>query len=422
MEHALGAATASPAGSAGRAARPARRRAAVEAAFVGFASAAIAGVASAECPRFARLSEGLPTIGEWRTHPALGDVNGDGHPDLAGLPRKGSGPGVWLFEVPGRWRAASTGLAIPGFSCGVGVDLADVNRDGHPDLGVADHCRGLFVFLGDGAGGWRMSTPPPHATSGHEDLEFGDLNGDGRMDLVAVGSSQGGVVLYLGDGRGGWKGAEAGLPDGVGNDLALGDIDGDGDLDVAAAVVAADPGPKLRATARKQPVVWINDGAASRFRSVSDGLPDEGDFRGVALGDLDGDGLLDLAISAGAWPGRPPLLVFRNAGPRGWKPAASGHPGSEPGGVFEAVELADLDRDGKLDLIAVSHHDAGVRVWRGDGKGGFATCPETGLPAGRSELRGWGLAVGDVNGDGKPDLAAGFGRGDSGALEVWAQR
>ncbi len=385
-------------------------------------SAALAAAAAAECPRFAPLSDGLPTTLEWRTHPALGDVNGDGRNDLAALPRKGVGPGAWLFGAPGRWREASTGLAIPGFSCGVGVDLADVDGDGHLDLGVADHCHGLFVFLGDGAGGWRMAAAPPRATGGHEDLEFGDLNGDRRVDLVAVGSSHGGIVLFLGDGRGGWQRGEVDLPEGFGNDVALGDIDRDGDLDIAAAVVAADPGAQRRASARKQPVVWLNQGAASAFRSASDGLPDEGDFRGVALGDLDGDGLLDLAISAGVWPGRPPLLVFRNEGPRGWKPAATAHPEAEPGAVFEGVELADLDRDGKLDLVAVSHRDGGIRVWRGDGSGGFAACRETGLPSGRSELRGWGLAVADVNGDARPDVAAGFGRGASGALEVWAQR
>jgi hypothetical protein len=403
-----------------RAAQNLRRSACVAVALAVVASAELAG--AAECPRFRPFSDGLPTSREWRTHPALGDVNADGRLDVAGLPRKGPGPGVWLLEAAGRWRAASTGLAFPEPSCGVGVDLADVNGDGHLDLGAADHCHGLFVFLGDGAGSWRLGAAPPRATGGHEDLEFGDLDGDGRADLVAVGSSHGGISLFRGDGRGGWQPAEAGLPGGFGNDVALGDIDRDGQLDIAAAVVDDASGRDPKAATRKQPVVWLNGGAAKSFRSASDGLPDEGDFRGVALGDVDADGLLDLAISAGVWPGRPPLLVFRNDGARGWKPAASAHPESEPGTVFEGVALADLDRDAKLDLVAVSHRDAGIRVWRGDGRGGFAACRGTGLPSGRTELRGWGLAVADLNGDGKPDLAAGFGRGGAGALEVWTQR
>ena len=49
-------------------------------------------------------------------------------------------------------------------------------------------------------------------------------------------------------------------------------------------------------------------------------------------------------------------------------------------------------------------------------------CAETGLPKGRTELRGWGLAVADLNRDGRPDIAAGFGRNSAGSLEVWVQR
>ena len=90
--------------------------------------------------------------------------------------------------------------------------------------------------------------------------------------------------------------------------------------------------------------------------------------------------------------------------------------------AYEGVKLVDLDLDGRLDLVAVRHQDAGIDVWRGDGKGGFAACRETGLPRGRTQLRGWGLAVGDLDRDGRPDLAAGFGRDGAGSLEVWVQR
>jgi hypothetical protein len=166
--------------------------------------------------------------------------------------------------------------------------------------------------------------------------------------------------------------------------------------------------------------VWIAEGQG-RFRLHAAGLPEEGDFRGVALGDVNGDGFLDLAISAGTWPGRPTLLVYLGAREKDWQPAPGGHPESAASDVFEGVELADLDGDGRLDLVAVSHMDAGLRVWRGKGDGSFERCEDTGLPSGREDVRGWGLSVGDVNGDRRPDLVYGYGRVGKGAIEAWVQ-
>lgn len=370
------------------------------------------------CPRFASLSEGLPQRGEWRTHPALRDVNGDGHPDLSALPNRERGPGVWLFAAPGRWAAASTGLVVPGDACGGGVDLADVNGDGHLDLGVADHCRGLFVFLGDGAGRWRLGAGPYGATRGHEDLRFGDLTGDGRADLVAVAAREGGLPVFRGDGRGGFERVEVGLPGGFGLDVDLGDVDRDGHLDIAAAFVAAEPDPRTPAQ-RRLPVVWRNDGSG-RFRTASEGLPDDGSFRSVALGDADGDGLLDLAL-ASMQPRRAPLLVYLNTG-GSWRAPEGGHPDADRDAAIGGIAFADFDRDGHLDLAGVDRFAAGIRLWRGDGTGRFHACKGTGLPDARAPLRAWGLAVADVDADGRPDIAAGFAGAEAGGLEVWAQR
>jgi hypothetical protein len=360
---------------------------------------------AAGCPRFVARSEGLPTAREWRTHPALGDVDADGDLDLAALPRKGRGPGVWLYQPHGAWQPASTGLVVPGFTCGVGVDLADA-----------------FVYLGDGKGVWSMQELPAmeRDLTGFEDLAFGDLNDDGHVDIAAVGSSRGGIAVFHGDGRGGWTRANTTLPRrGRGNDLKLADVDGNGHLDVVSAFVAAHEEVREEG-GRRLPVLWLNDGAGG-FRSASDGLPDEGDFRSVAVGDVDGDGDVDLAISGGFWPGRPPLLVYLNDGEARWRASPGGHPESPPDEVYEGIELADFDGDGHLDLVGVSHRDAGIRIWAGDGAGSWNSCASTGLPGARDELRGWGVVVGDLTGDGRPDLAAGFGRNSAGSLEAWTQ-
>jgi len=376
--------------------------------------------ASPSCPSFVASSEGLPTTAEWRTHPAFGDANGDGRTDVAGMPRKGQGPQVFMGDGRGRWESQSRGLKIPGFSCGVGVDFADVDEDGHLDLGVADHCGGVFVFHGNSEGVWRMSSSPliQRTRHGFDDVMFGDVNGDGHQDIALSGSFRGGVVILYGDGSGDFaRRADGVIDSGFGPDVTLGDINRDGMLDIATTTTGIDHTPYREK--RRLPTVWLSE-PSGRYRLAANGIPDEGDFRGVALGDVNEDGYLDLAISAGRWPGRSPLLVYLGDGGERWRPSPAGAI-ETPETVYEAVELADLDRDGHLDLVAVDYREAGIDVWMGDGRGGFERCSESGLPAGREELRGWGLAVGDANGDGLLDLAAGFGKGTKGSLEVWVQ-
>jgi hypothetical protein len=374
------------------------------------------------CPRFESASEGLPTVGEWRTYPDLGDVNGDGRLDVAAYPRKERGPGVWLVDRKLEWTAASGGLVVPGFSCGVGVDLADVNGDGHLDLGVADHCQGLFVFLGDGGKSWRLSASVlERDRRGYEHLQFGDLDKDGHRDLVAIGSFRGGLAVFRGDGKGNFRPRppeETGLPDfGRGSDLYLGDVNGDGILDLAAAYSGAGgrrPPPGLHRN-----YVWLGD-SEGRFRPAATKLFRDGRAFGVALGDVNGDGHGDLAVTRDR--GRPlQVYLWSPEVDAGWLPALEGLPG-EGTARLQDVEITDITGDGHADLVATDHRRSGIRVWRGDGTGAWQECEDTGLPRGREEVLGWGLAVGDVDRDGRSDIAAGFGRNAEGSLEVWVQR
>ena len=381
------------------------------------------GVAQAggNCPRFVPRSQGLPTVGEWRTHPAIGDVNGDGHPDIAGLPRKGRGPVVWLGDGKGGWTQAATGLLIPGFSCGVGVGFADVNGDGHLDLGAADHCNGLFVFLGDGKGLWKLGPSVTRDVGhGYQDMVFTDLNGDGHVDIAAIGSFDGGIEAFLGDGQGHWKLASMGLPEsGRGSYIKVGDVNEDGRPDIVASFVDGLPRALPRGMSRN--LVWLSQ-PSGRFEPSTPEIPPDVTWNGVALGDVNGDGHLDLALSSVLWPGGPPLSVYLGDGGKHWRAAQEGLPAADPKTRFDGVELADLDGDGHLDLVAVSAPDAGIRVWMGDGQGHWKECEDTGLPHGRNDLWGYGLAVRDLDGDGRPDIAAGFGLKGNGSLEVWLNR
>jgi hypothetical protein len=371
------------------------------------------------CPRFVSRSAGLPTDVEWRTRPVLADLNGDGRLDLAGHPRKARRPYVWLAGPDGGWTEASRGLVMPGFTCGIGVDLADVDEDGHLDLGVADHCNGLFVFLGDGAGGWRLGASPMlDQKNNYDDLAFGDLDADGHPDLVAVGSTHGGFVVRLGDGKGGWRRADLGLPrHGRGFDLELADVNRDGRPDVLAAFDEEEAGP--HEPRPRFNVAWVSDGNG-RYRPAPEGFPEHGKYWGVSAGDVNGDGLVDLALANDSFPDRAPIEVYLGDGGKSWTPAQSGLPGTNPEGAFHTgIDLGDVDGDRDLDLVAMRHQGGAVVLWLNDGKGAWTRCEQSGLPMKGGDQRGWGVTVRDVDGDGRGDVIAAFGREGGGSLEVW---
>lgn len=371
--------------------------------------------------------EGLPPkapLPIWKSTPVFADVNGDGFVDLAVMSRLGEGTQVWLGNGKGRWQDSSKGLG-PAESCGGGVAAGDINKDGALDLAVADHCHGVFVYLGDGKGHWTAATEDlnpkisqqldvskegENTFTGAEDLALGDVNEDGFLDLVAVASDEGGVTVYLGDGSGkSWREAEAtGLPSaenpepgdlengGWANQVRLQDVDGDGHLDVVASYYS---GPR----------VWRGNGKG-QWQDYSEGLPRPmmgGLFRGLALGDVNKDGRLDLAV-ANTINGPEVFLQTKQGS---WQRTPDVMPAMQGGA--ESVDLGDLDQDGHLDLVVGGRLETkgtgyGLFILRGDGKDGWSEPQGTGLPATGLPFT-WGITVADVNGDSWLDFAVGTG-------------
>jgi len=181
--------------------------------------------------------------------------------------------------------APGSPIAVAGGPQNVGV--GDVNGDGKPDLVVPCAKKQTAVLLGDGRGGFRPAPGSPFdtAAAGPFYVALGDVNGDGKPDVVATHDDDGRVSVLLGDGRGRFA-----------------------------------PAPK------------------SPF----------------------------------------------DLGSRAW-----------------GVVVADVNRDGRADLVAAA--DEGVRVLLGDGRGSFRPAPGSPFPAGKGT---WRLVVADLNGDGKPDIAA----------------
>ena len=226
----------------------------------------------------------------------------------------------------------------------------------------------------------------PTANIWKSQITFGDINADGKADLAAVSRLADGPWAWIGNGSGAWTPAGEGLPReqfcGGGVDFA--DINKDGHMDLAIADHC------------KGVFAFLGDGTGN-WRGASSGLPSIG-CEDVALGDFDNDGCVDLVSVAAQEEG---VRAFRGGCDGTWKESSEGLSIEAWG---NGVAMADFNRDGNLDVAAA--YSAGPRVWLGDGKGGW-TEASVGLPA--PDIHGlyWGIAVGDLNGDGRPDLVSG---------------
>jgi len=374
---------------------------------------------------FRLVSDGLPSSGLWKSTPAVAEKVVAGKLAIAAYPRLGHGAQVWIRDEAGKWTESSEGLRMKSPSCGGGIAFGDINKDGYLDLAIADHCTGVYVYSGDAKGTWSPVTRelnPAMAASdsaaqggepsfiiGAEDLALGDVNEDGFLDIVAGGSDQGGISVYLGNGAFQWKEEEfSGLPTaehpepqdenkaGWASQVRLFDIDGDGHLDVIASYY-------------KGPSVWLGDGKGN-FTAASRGMPRPpvgGLYRGIAIGDINGDGLPDL-VFANSVNG---VETFIQQPDHSWKQLPDVFPAMQGGAI--AVALADLNGSGKLDMIVAGRKtkdpgsNYGVFILKGDGKGGFkeavTNLPETGMSL------TWGIAIMDLGRDGATDIVLSTG-------------
>jgi VCBS repeat protein len=300
------------------------------------------------------------------------------------------------------------------FAAGKGpgsVALADLNGDGRLDVVVAnDESGDVTVLLGDGKANFAAAPGSPFpAGESPNDIAIADFDGDGKPDLAFPNHDTSHVTVLLGDGRGGFRPAP-GSPVTVRSrphphGIAAADFNGDGHVDFA-----------VESWMSNQVEVVFGAGGG-RFRTPGrlfgvGKMP----YQKLRAGDVNDDGVPDIVTTN--FEGGD-VTVLLGDGKGGFR-----EPAGSPFRAGEApfsLALADVDRDGHLDLVVSNFsgragdtsHDA-VNVLLGDGTGGFHPMKGSPFAAGANPIR---VAVGDVNGDGWPDVVtANMKSGDVTAL------
>ncbi len=320
---------------------------------------------------------------------AIGDWNGDGVPDLA-VASNSANTVVFLLGNGGGGFIHAGGVAVG--SAPRSIAVGDLNGDGTLDLAVANTNSGnVTILLGDGSGGFSQAPGSPIAVGSFPiSVVAGDLNGDGTLDLaVADFLGNESVTILIGNGSGGFSQA-AGSPIVVGGNpyhIAVGDLNRDGALDLAVANNSSG-----RVT------ILLGTGSGGFMQAAGSPVTVGSAPRFIAVGDLNADGNLDLAVANNA---SQDVTILLGSGSGGFGEA----PGSPVAGVSspQSIAVGDLNRDGKLDLAVASFVSDSVTILAGNGSGGFAQ------PAGSPTAVGTrpqSVAVRDLNGDGRLDLVA----------------
>ena len=352
---------------------------------------------------------------------SAGQFSCEGYGEVAVLIGNGDG----TFQSPVRY---STGAYFAN-----SVAVGDVNGDGTPDLVVANYCLSIqpscggdgaiSVLLGNGDGTFQTAATYNSGGSYAYSVAVADVNGDGILDLAVsntgpVGANNGSVGVLLGNGDGTFRTAASYSSGGdIAASVAIGDVNGDGIRDL---VVANYGGADGCGDCGAGVLLGNGDGT---FRPAAIYNSGGGSTYSVSAWDLRGDGILDLVAASRSSDDegnrlRAGVGVLLGNGDGTFQPTASylavglqyiSYPAV--GWGIDSLAVADINGDGVPDLVIVEqcrsleHYTncvgtGQVNVMLGNGDGTF----QAPITYGSGGYEGSSIAIGDVNGDGRPDL------------------
>jgi hypothetical protein len=338
----------------------------------------------------------------------LGDFNGDGNLDVLFAQNfsfglfLGNGDGTLQPELTYAWSFASNTSMAAG----------DFNGDGKLDLAMVPACtdfvcdtESVNVVLGNGDGTFQL--PAVYAVGDAPGVEVAtlDFNTDGKLDIAVVGfSNTGSVSPLLGNGDGTFR-APREYPAGAGGSAqVVGDFNADGKFDLAVATQCIDLGCEQGGVS-----ILLGNGDGTFAATVN--YPTQRKSLAVAMEDFNRDGKLDLAVTnlctadPKCYTGSVSVLLGNGDGT--FKPAVNYSTEYNPG----SVAIGDFNGDGKLDLAVantcISHFcsintKGSISILFGNGDGTFQ--PAVNHPTGHYPVS---LVVGDFNEDGNADIALG---------------
>ncbi|MEA2561240.1 MAG: hypothetical protein QOH06_2744 [Acidobacteriota bacterium] len=409
---------------------------------------------------FEPFGRGLPSRGQWRNGFKIADMNGDGNPDIVhGPARKGQAqPNIFLGDGKGGWQRWAE-VSFPRLAYDYGdVAVADFNGDRRLDLALAIHLRGVIVLVADGPATFKewskgidFQVPGQGADEGgfsSRTIEAADWNGDGRPDLISLGegprmataptvagrrpagSKSFGVLVYLNQGDGSWtrQDEKSRL---FGEDLAVADFTNDGQLDIVLGSSVLGDRDILRIGGSADGSDGVAGGSWTSVPLAE--LRPRSYVGAVEAADFNGDRRTDLVLGfltreGDMWRTGIDVLLARAEG--GWE--RKGVAVEENRDWLTALDSGDLDGDGRLDLAATTG-DGEVWIFLGKGDGSFLREESPEVPPSKGGCRGYDIQIVNLDADPVEEIVVEFAGEpsamfapmlctDEGSLTAWKPR